>query len=312
MNPHSITTNCCWWVEQRKIIADGFAEFLKPACFLVGMDLTDRNGRHQSAKHRKLARAHLSVEDSIGVSVGHQRKKSTLRPHSFQVGRRIRTALAQNINGPEWKRAAFEQSPLVPKVEAPLIPIRDESGKRLRRTIEHFHRIGPKRKVGIGWHDVKRALSLYERGNVVRKNSITVSREGCCSCRFSCPYRADEGYTVIFESHGAGMQTGNTTQPQQKSEDRPQKIGSRVFERRRPRPYRPECFSFAIQPKLRAIGVGDAQKCSLRYLPNPQTRFASFSAIRAHVRQLFLSRQVPSLGIRRTPQTEFDIRGTCR
>jgi len=163
------------------------------------------------------------------------------------------------------------------EVEAPLIPIRDKSRERLRRTIEHFHRIWPKRKMGIRRHNVDHSFLLYERDNVIRKDSVAISREGCRCGRLSCSFCPDEGNTATFESHCAGMQTGNATQPQEKSEDRSQKIGSSVFERQCARPHCPECLSISIQPELRAIGISDAQKCTLCNLPNPQTRLASFS-----------------------------------
>ncbi len=166
-----------WKIQPRKILSDELAHFLKTIYVAVRMDSLDGNRRHQPPKHLKLARTHFAVEDSIRVSIGHEGQESALRPHSLQVRRRIRTPLAQNINGPKRKWPVFEPCPLAPEVEAPLVPLWNESGKRFRRTIEHFHRIGPKRQVGISRHDLKRAFLFHERDDVIRKDSAALPRE---------------------------------------------------------------------------------------------------------------------------------------
>src|ERR1700731_2970316 len=103
----------CRVVQRREILVDHRTKLFKPGGVLMRMDSPDRNCHHQPAKNRKLARAHLPVENLVRKGVGNKGKKASLWPDSLHEWCLIGAAVAQEIDGAERKRAVLETCPLV-------------------------------------------------------------------------------------------------------------------------------------------------------------------------------------------------------
>src|SRR5712692_7141754 len=138
-----------------------------------------RNRGNQLPKHSEFPRAQIAIKDAIGVGIGYEREKSTLRWHWLHEGSSASATFAQNINGTEREGSAFESGFLFAENETPLFPIWDESWQGFRGSVEHFDGIRPKTNVKVCRHDVKGAIPLDERSNVIGKDSVAFSRERC-------------------------------------------------------------------------------------------------------------------------------------
>ncbi len=158
------------------------------------MDSPDGNRRCNFPKKRKLASPQIPIQDFIGVGFSYKRDQCILRPDVFYTRCRFRSSISQNINGAERERAVLK------------------------------HGIRPKTKMRIGGHDTEHPFLFGQRDNVIGKDRAALLRERRRGCRFARPFRAHESYAAIFESDGAGVQTSDSAQPQQKPENRTQQI----------------------------------------------------------------------------------------
>ena len=188
------------------------------------MDSPDGNRRCKFPKKRKLASPQIPIQDFIRVGFSYKRDQCILRPDVFYARCRFRSSISQNINGAERERAVLKTCPLSSECETPLIPFRTQMRERVRGPIEHFHGIRPKTKMRIGGHDTEHPFLFGQRDNVIGKDRAALLGERRRGCRFARPFPAHESYAAIFESDGAGVQTSDSAQPQQKPENRTQQI----------------------------------------------------------------------------------------
>src|SRR5260370_658866 len=111
---------------RREILADGRTKLLNPGGVVLRVDPPDRSRRHQPGKNRKLARSHLPVKNLVREGVGYKGKKASLWPDTLHKWCLIGAAVAQEIDGAEWKRAVLEPCPLVTQGQPAFLPSRTE------------------------------------------------------------------------------------------------------------------------------------------------------------------------------------------
>src|SRR5260370_836162 len=181
---------------------------------MMRIDSPDGNRGNQPPKNRKRARAKVTIQDFVGEGVGHKREKSILRSHHLDIGCWVGAAVTQNIDGSKRKGTVLEACPLIPQSETPFLRTRGEPRERLRRTKELLHRIRPEAYMGTSRHDLEACLTFEEGGHVVRYDAIALPCERGCRCRLSCPFRANEDYTAILQSHCARVKTCHASQSQ--------------------------------------------------------------------------------------------------
>src|ERR1700687_3701538 len=108
------------------------------------------------------------------------------------------------------------------------------------------------------------------------------------------------------------MKTCHASQPQPKSEYRPQQIRSGIFKSGCCGPNRPQGLSLSFQPELKAIVVREAEKGAVCGLPDSQGRVAGLISVGTCVGKVFRIGWDFSFRVWRNTQMEFDIRGFGR
>ena len=105
----------------------------------MGIDSTDGNRLHQPAKNLKLSCSKIAIKDFVGVSISHEREKSSLCSEYLNMRRRISSTFTQDVNSTKPNRAPLERCPLIPQIEAAFLPIRGDSREFLHRIKKHRH-----------------------------------------------------------------------------------------------------------------------------------------------------------------------------
>src|SRR5260370_224181 len=193
------------------------------------VDPPDRNRRHEPAKNRNAAGSDLPVRNVVREGAGYKGKRASLWPDSLHEGCLIGSAVAQEIDGAERKRAVLETCPLGSQGQPALLPSGAEVRKRLGRTVKHLHRILPEAEVWIRRHHAEAFWVFYQRRYIIRNHTETLSSKRRGGRRLSRPFRAHEHNTPILNRDGACMKACHASQPQQKAEHRSQQIRSGVF-----------------------------------------------------------------------------------
>src|SRR5260370_13949275 len=184
------------------------------------VDPPDRNRRHQPAKNRKLARPHLPVKNLVREGAGYKGKKASLWPDTLHEWCLIGSAVSQEIDGAERKRAVLETCPFGSQGQPALLPSGAEVPNRLGRTVKHLHRILPEAEVWIRRHHAAAFWVVYQRRYIIRNHTETLSSKRRGGRRLSRPFRAHEHNTPILNRDGAIMKASHPSHPPQKSEHR--------------------------------------------------------------------------------------------
>jgi len=269
------------------------------------IDSADWNGRNQASKNRKFARTQFAIKNLRGESVGYQRQESGWRPDGLHIRRRIRAALAQEIDGAERKRTILKSCTLLSKHETPLLPSLTEAREHFGRTIEHLHRISPQTKMWVGGKDPESLPIFRQRSYVIRNDAKTLASERCRRCRLSCSFRAHKYDTAILKSHRARVQAGHAAQPQQKPQYRPQQIRKSIAYSRSFWPTSPDRVSSPLQPEFDFVVVHKVKKSTVRSLPDLQAWIAGFIRVGADVGKFFRINWTARLGPRRKVPMDF-------
>jgi hypothetical protein len=66
----------------------------------------------------------------------------------------------------------------------------------------------------VGRQHLESPFPFHERDYVVGEDSMAIPGKGCRGSRFSSTWRSKECDASPLETHGAGMQTGDSAQPQ--------------------------------------------------------------------------------------------------